>query len=558
MIETKFFDILKILKDNNVDITTINGRYSKEGKRYYTCLKDIKQAGIDMLKIISDNNLDENYSIGQQIRRIRTLYNRNELTDEEVKIAEELGIVKRLNPNVQKPLIKGGKFSNFHLSIVKSNIDKILSGELNNTQLRDLINEQALEIGEIQIKDLRTIKRMVEMLLSDEPDGQDKLQRYYKILKENARNNYKKVKNYRKIPLYHDEEEFRKKVIEEYLPKILNNDITLKTIKKELATSNNTIDRIIEEHYLQLNDAEGLNEYQNAKKRNSYQNAKKRNSYQNKERTEIAHAMRKEVEDYKVVSNAEFLLLSKEEQEDQILMKIRQLKLQEEKTSKKNKTRLITEKTTLKFIKRIQEYFRGKNDLENNKEYFSELDIRYIIFRYPTIIGRTEESLNEKIKVLTSYDEIDEETAYGMIKTFPAIIGYDCERTKKQLDILKKEKLIASVVSNPIDLMRSANLIYALIQFAKERYKTDDLSGINRNSIFIGNSILKRLYNTTYEEIKMRFPYELETNEENCPYFISAVDIGKATFDATTVECDLAQKNLNGLVQKKENGKGIN
>ena len=55
-----------------------------------------------------------------------------------------------------------------------------------------------------------------------------------------------------------------------------------------------------------------------------------------------------------------------------------------------------------------------------------------MIFRFPTLMHYSNESKDEKIDVLTSFDEIDLKTAYGMIKTFPTILGYSPERTRKQ------------------------------------------------------------------------------------------------------------------------------
>ena len=77
-----------------------------------------------------------------------------------------------------------------------------------------------------------------------------------------------------------------------------------------------------------------------------------------------------------------------------------------------------------------------------------------MIFRYPTLINRTAEILDEKLKILTSYEEIDERTAYGMIKEFPALRGHDASKTKKQLDVLKMEDLLEEIKALLFNLYR--------------------------------------------------------------------------------------------------------
>lgn len=134
-----------------------------------------------------------------------------------------------------------------------------------------------------------------------------------------------------------------------------------------------------------------------------------------------------------------------------------------------------------------------------------------MIFRYPTLINFTSEHLDNKIDFLMSYEQIDKEHAYEMIKKFPVILGYDIKRTKGQLDLLRDENLIDYIIQVPSKLMNSEELLYALIEFAKKRYHVSDLSRINGDSIFVSNATLKKSYGVSFEEIKKMFPYKSDT-----------------------------------------------
>lgn len=536
----ELLEIMKILQNNGVNVTDIPTRYSKEGKRYYTTLKDIQQKGIDIESVIILNKLNEEYKIGHYLNRFRATYNgshEGNLSDEERKLAEELGIVKKVPTNRQKPIFKGGKISQFHIDIVKANITKILEGELNTKEVIALINEKAIKTGETQIKGSGTIKRIVELIL----DGNsEELEKYNKTLQRIRSETLKNKKGNRKKR--EQDLEFVNKLIKEYLPQLISGKITLDMIAKELETSTKTVKRIIEGYYLKSNDEEGIRLYEEAKKRNQGSSIEKRIK---------AKEMRKDVASYKVVSNAEFLLLSEEEQDNQIMMKIRQEQLKEEKNGEKTGKGVTTEKTTEVAIQRIKYYFRSKNDYDKGIQSFSEQDIRYMIFRYPTIIRRDAQTLDKKFDVLTSYDDINEQTAYGMAKTFPAIMGYAADRTKSQLDLLQKENLIDYVINKPSGFMRSVGLMYSLIQYAKERHKTNDLSNITRSNIFMANTALKRLYGVTYDELKERFPYGDRT-EEDISYVIGGEDIGKATYDVRVEEADQAFRIVSQLTNEKQ------
>ena len=69
----------------------------------------------------------------------------------------------------------------------------------------------------------------------------------------------------------------------------------------------------------------------------------------------------------------------------------------------------------------------------------------------------------------------------------------------------EKENLMDVAINYPSKLMMSPSLMYALIEYAKERHKTTDLSDITRTNIFMPNSTLKHLYGVTHEEIKEKY-----------------------------------------------------
>lgn len=93
--------------------------------------------------------------------------------------------------------------------------------------------------------------------------------------------------------------------------------------------------------------------------------------------------------------------------------------------------------------------------------------------------------------------------------------------------------------------------MYALIQYAKERHKTSDLIGINRNNIFMANSTMKRIYNTTHNDIKRKYPY-MENEEQIIEYTIPAVAMIKGTYKSRNKSQE-AEEVLNDALAKLEN-----
>ena len=436
---------------------------------------------------------------------------------------------------------KGRKISQFHLDFINTILDEIISGAINTTEALELLKEVCINNNETIIKDRGTIKRCVMILLKDRPND---LELYQKNTIHNSgkRNSRKGKIGKPQLGFYHKEEKkFKQHIIEYYLPQILEGTTTFNIMQQELKCSHHTIDEIILEYYSKNKDEKGLQEYQSAKKRNYGVSLEKRQEAKDK---------RKIISNYDIVSSQEFLLLTSKEQEVQLIMKIRTEQLKEELSKSSKTSSAVTSEEVIKAkIQRIMDYFKTKNTLD--EKYFSDEEIRVMIFSYPTLINRTNEKLDEKINALISYREIDEKTAYGMIKTFPGLMGYDASRIKKQLDILTKENIVDAVVSTPRRFMLSIDLMYALIQYAKERHKTSDLIGINRNNIFMANSTMKRIYNTTHNDIKRKYPY-MENEEQIIEYTIPAVTIVKGTYKSRNKSQE-AEDALNDALAKLEN-----
>lgn len=536
----ELLQIIKILQDNGVDVTSI----PTSKRRVYTILKDIRQEGVDIESIIKDNQLDENYKIGQKLNYFRLVYKgtiKSQVSDEEKMMAEELGIVEKIPTGRQKALFKGRKISQFHIDFINEHLSEILSGKLNTKETLKLLRQASISENETIIEDAGSIKRIVEILLKDRPE---ELKEYNQTVKKNIgkRNTKRTMTSEYKLGEYHiEEEKFKRVLIEVYLPQYIRGEITLDTIEQKLKISHKSFDKIIKEYYAKSGDTEGIKLYEKRKINNQGTSIEKRES---------AKRMRSEVAEYEVVSNAEFLLLSKVEQDNQIMMKIRQCELKEEKSKENSDKRVATKETTMVAIEKIKQYFRDKNDYDKRIENFSEQDIRYMIFRYPTLINRSNQTLDEKFEILTSYDEINEQTVYGMIKTFPAIAGYSVERIKAQLDLLQKENLIDAIISSPRRMMQSANLMYALIQYAKERHKTSDLSDVNRNNIFMANSTIKRIYGENYEGLKKRFPYD-NVRVNDMTYTARREDIWRATYkDVTVIQSDKAFRVVDEMLKE--------
>ncbi len=326
--------------------------------------------------------------------------------------------------------------------------------------------------------------------------------------------------------------EYERTIIEEYLPQILNKEITIKEIRKILHTTEQSISKVIRNYYFRTGQEEKWEEYKEIKKHNIGNPPK---TIKKKIKAE------QKVAEYNVVSGRKFLTLSDEEQDSQVFMKVRKSKL----TERKNVKRILTEKNARDLIQKTKEYFRAKN--ENGEENFSEQSIRYIIFMYPTIINRSAETLDEKIDAFTSFDGINIQEMYEMIKKFPSIIGYSTERIKSQLNLLQEENAMRFVKERPTILVNSVELMYAIIEYTKDRLKINNFDNVNINEMFMSDSDMKRIRHISYKQLKELYPYNKEQ------YAVDGQMIGKATYkDVHLKESEQANDAINELLNEKQ------
>ncbi len=138
-------------------------------------------------------------------------------------------------------------------------------------------------------------------------------------------------------------------------------------------------------------------------------------------------------------------------------------------------------------------------------------------------------------------------------------------KNNDKIELLEKEGLQDYARLNPNILIKSTNLIYALIEFAKERYKTDDLTKIDLKNIFLPNVSLKRLYGTSPNELKERFPYG-DLKEVDYNYVISnknlnsiidfsiddTIKMGEILKQILNNEEDIEEKYKNALTETYE------
>ena len=69
----------------------------------------------------------------------------------------------------------------------------------------------------------------------------------------------------------------------------------------------------------------------------------------------------------------------------------------------------------------------------------------------------------------------------------------------------------------------------------------------------MANSTLKRLYGLSYDEIKAKYPYLLEEQEQDIVYTIHPDEIGRATYGARK-KSNEANNVLNEVINNHEKG----
>ena len=143
-------NIAEVLKQNKVDLSKITlVIYEKDGQTKGKKLKELKQQGVDINKIIEENGLDGEYLIGAKIRTVRANYRKGNYNKEEQKRIENAGILKPKEKSVVSQTLDV-------LEILKNNgidINRIAQGTARKgkkefTSLKD-INQENVDIDRI-------------------------------------------------------------------------------------------------------------------------------------------------------------------------------------------------------------------------------------------------------------------------------------------------------------------------------------------------------------------------------------------------------------------------
>ena len=165
----ELFNICKILTDEGIDISKLPLRVSKQkGVRVSTTIADINLPNIDIQEIIEKYNLDPNYPLGNKIKNMRSYikeFSQN-FSQDELQLAESLGISKKENETATPPLVKGGKISQFHIDFLNGILDKILTGKINNTEAFKLLQQACIDSNETVLSDLGSIRSCIEIMLN--------------------------------------------------------------------------------------------------------------------------------------------------------------------------------------------------------------------------------------------------------------------------------------------------------------------------------------------------------------------------------------------------------
>lgn len=390
-----------------------------------------------------------------------------------------------------------GKVTKQHIEWIKNLIPKMILGEVNIKEAMEIVNKNAVENSLPEIS-RESIRRYSFKLLEGNIEKQEQLE--YAI-KHNSGNRSS-------ISIERNRPEVISEVLEQDLPLIMDRKVTLKEVANKHHISTKYIRGIIEDE-LSKNEEEF----------NRYKEAVKRNGGTSPEKRMISSRKKSRVQSFETVTNKEYLGLSSEEKKKQLIYKYLKMRMSEKENAK-----ISNEESVEKRINDIVEYFEDRNEREHRREHkkadndqskdISEEDVLYMLYRVPSLLNYSiDEKINPSIELLDNYEGIGYENTNHILRTFPSVIGYSMERKSKQLKVLSKGNVVDAIVNNPRIFMNSPQLLYAQIQYAKDRNHITDLSNINRNNIFMAGSTMLRLYGITLDEIKERYPLGEKTAE---------------------------------------------
>ena len=370
-------------------------------------------------------------------------------------------------------MIKRRKVVQEHIDIVNNILDKLISGELNTIEAMEYVNEKAGEKGLENISQ-DSIISITEELLENKPK---ELEQYRKTRRHNMG-----ARNPNTTP-----KEKKDAIIKEELAKVLKSEIQLTRVAEKYGISLRKVRDIIEE-YLK-GDEEQFKKYKETVAKNVGASLEKR---------QVTTQKKEKIKSKDTVSNKEFVLLDKQTQKEMIVNKFLKNKIKEDENQG-----ISNEQYVFGRLEKLIQYFTKRN--------LAEEDILYMVYRFLTMLNYSiEEKIEPTIELLENNEQIGYINTSHILTAFPAILGYSRERTNKQLDILQKNNLIDAILQSPMRFMNSPDLMYAQIEFAKERHKTNNLEGVKYSNIFMSNPTMKRLYKTNYDEIKKKYPLEKE------------------------------------------------
>lgn len=520
----ELFRILEILNNNGIDVTKIPFRITV--KKVFCTLNMIHQEGIDINQILVKNNLNGDFEIGKELSRFKDRYANGTLNRQIKLLAEKYSVVSIVLEGIRQTVI-----SPFYKGMIDANLADLISGKLSNREVMERINQKANQCGEAPIKSVITIKKMVAMILAESPD------KYEKYILAGYQRKDDGITWIDRKPIV------QQLLIEKYLPIFFRGELSLVEIAKKLSVDPRTLNQIIQEYYADNEDV--LNRYREQVDRNRRMSPKEKKK---------CKAAKDEVGSFTVAPKDIFIALSAEEQDEHLVMKIRKIRFKEKTSDIDNDdSYVLSEIYARNALERIKQYFRSKNDPEEEIEYFSEKDIRLIVFCCPNLTGRTNETLDKKFKVLTSF--YDWEDISGMIKTFPGILSYSTERIKSQLNILSSEGLLNYLVSIPVGFRLSPETMYALIKLAQK--ENSDLSTVKWHSIFMSNSNLKNKHGTTYDRIRVAYPLPSEMKvlktekDEGGTYTVEGQELGIRGTSASPKMKDEADSVMSSVIPKE-------
>ena len=370
-----------------------------------------------------------------------------------------------------------------HIEAINEILDKLIQGKMNTTEAGEHVDKRCEELGIEKISKY-TVQNLIEEIL------QETRPKDLAVYKQN-RSKIRRNTNGEKIS-----QEIKTKIIEEDLPRIMRGEIEISKVAEKYGKSSKSIINVIE-NYLRPNPEE-FEKYKQVVRKNMGGATIEQRKKSREKKQEISRTV--------TVMNNEFFSLSLEEQREMVATKYLQYKLKE-----KNSKGINDKSTIERKIKEKVQYFLGRNIESETDGNLTEEDVLYMMYRSPNIIGF---SIEDKIHKVVDYFENEADFGFAntnlIINRFPTILGYSIERIKGQMKIILDNNLSEAIIEHPMRLMSSRELLYALVEFAKERYETDTVSGIKYSNIFLSNRDVKKRCHTTYDDIKHKFPLKEE------------------------------------------------